>query len=52
MAKRSENWSSEEVVLVEEIEKREGVLFGKLKGDGVSKFGKLGTGGGKRLPMF
>ena len=32
MAKRLANWSSEEVlVLVEEIGKREGILFGKMK---------------------
>ena len=50
MAKRSANWSSEEeVVLVEEIGKREGILFGKMKGDGCIKIGELlGTGGGKR----
>ena len=32
MAKRLANWSSEkEVVFVEEIGKREGILFGKMK---------------------
>ena len=42
MAKRSANWSSEEkVVLVEEIGKREGILFGKMKGDGCIKIGEI-----------
>lgn len=44
MVKRSANWNSaEEVVLVEEIGKREGILlvFGKMKGDGCVKIGKI-----------
>ena len=42
MAKRLANWSSEEeVVLVEEIGKREGKLFGKMKGDGWVKIGEI-----------
>ena len=42
MAKRLANWSSEEeVVLVEEIGKREGILFGKMKGDGCIKIGEI-----------
>ena len=46
MAKRSANWSSEEeVVLVEEIGKREEILFGKMKGDGFIKIGEIGNRG-------
>ena len=42
MAKRLANWSSEEVlVLVEEIGKREGILFGKMKGDGCVKIREI-----------
>ena len=42
MAKRSANWSSEEeVVLVEVVGKREGILFGKIKGEVCIKIGEI-----------
>jgi hypothetical protein len=43
MAKqRSANWTGdEETVLVEEVGKREEILFGKIKGDGAVKIGHI-----------
>ena len=42
MAKRHANWSrDEETVLVKEVGKRHGLLFGKMEGDGCVKIGEI-----------
>ena len=50
MAKRSANGSSEEeVVLVEEVGKREGILFWKMKGEGCFKIGEIRNRGWQEI---
>jgi hypothetical protein len=48
--KRGANWTSdEEIVLIEEVGKREEALFGKMKGDGTIKIGKLRNRGWREV---